>query len=76
MARRQVVAPAAINALKEALSLVYWYKSQLRSFVTNTVDAPEILARLNWQDYKRNTLKPSCSFLPETRIAIKTSFFG
>lgn len=31
--RKKVIAPAAINALKEALTYVYWYKSELRSFI-------------------------------------------
>jgi hypothetical protein len=48
------VAPAAINALKEALSTAYWYKSDLRSFLTNSLSDPQLLARLNWDDYKRN----------------------
>jgi len=33
----KVIAPAAINALKEALTSIYWYKSDLRSFLTNTI---------------------------------------
>ena len=40
------IAPAAIIALKEALSTVYWYKSDLRSFLTSKV-SPAILAALN-----------------------------
>ena len=41
------IAPAAINALKEALTNVYWYKSDLRSFIMNTISDPSILARLD-----------------------------
>jgi hypothetical protein len=48
------IAPAAVVALKEALTNLYWYKSDLRSFITNTVTDPSLLARLNWDDYKRN----------------------
>jgi hypothetical protein len=41
-------------ALKEALATVYWYKSDLRSFLTTTISNPALLAPLNWTDYKRN----------------------
>jgi hypothetical protein len=50
----KVIAPAACIALKEALSTVYWYKSDLRSFLTSTIANPNLLAPLNWTDYKRN----------------------
>ena len=49
-----MIAPGAIVALKEALTGVYWYKSDLRSFLTQALSDPTILARLNWDDYKRN----------------------
>jgi hypothetical protein len=42
------IAPAALHALKEALALVYWYKSDLRSFLTQVLADPTILSRLNW----------------------------
>jgi|SRR5262245_12425840 len=48
------IAPAAIVALKEALTNIYWYKSDLRSFLSSTLGSPQILAQLNWNDYKRN----------------------
>ena len=50
----KVIASAACVALKEALSTVYWYKSDLRSFLTTTISNPALLAPLNWEDYKRN----------------------
>jgi hypothetical protein len=48
------IAPAALNALKQALTEVYWYKSELRSFLTATLSKPQILAQVDWNDYKRN----------------------
>lgn len=51
------IASAAIIALKEALTNVYWYKADLRSFLTSTISNPTILSRLNWDDYKRNIIK-------------------
>lgn len=48
------IAPAAIQMLKEAMTNVYWYKSELRSFLFHSLSDSSVLARLNWQDYKRN----------------------
>ncbi|RDS80965.1 restriction endonuclease [Dyella psychrodurans] len=47
------LAPAAIVALKEALCAVYWYKADLRSFLQQCLSNPIVLARLNWDSYKR-----------------------
>jgi len=44
------------HRLKEAHTLIYWYKPDLRSFLYHSLDAPEVLARLNWDDYKRNVV--------------------
>jgi hypothetical protein len=46
--------PAAVIALKDALSLIYWYKRDLRTFLAGNLSRPQILGRLNWDDYKRN----------------------
>ncbi len=51
---QKIIAPAAIQALKEALTLVYWYKSELRSFLSHCISDSRILSRLNWEEYKRN----------------------
>jgi hypothetical protein len=48
------IVPAALHALKQALTDVYWYKSDLRSFLTSTLSKPELVNQLNWDDYKRN----------------------
>ena len=48
------IAPAAMNDLKEALTNIYWYKSDLRSFIMNTISDTNLLAKLDWNDYKRN----------------------
>lgn len=50
----KIIAPAAIQALKEALTLVYWYKKEMRSFLSQCISDPGILSRLNWTEYKRN----------------------
>lgn len=48
------ISATAINALKKALSTVYWYKSDLRSFLDHTISNKQILSYLDWNDYKRN----------------------
>lgn len=47
------LSPAGILALKEALCSVYWYKSELRGFLQHCLSTPVILARFNWENYKR-----------------------
>jgi hypothetical protein len=61
--RATKIAPAAIVALKEALTNLYWYKSDLRSFLTSVLTDSSILARLNWQDFKRNIVGQLIDFL-------------
>lgn len=55
--RNKAIAPAAIVALREALALVYWYKSDLRSFLSSAIQDPRLLARVDWGDYKRNIVR-------------------
>lgn len=50
----QKIAPAAIVALKDALTSLYWYKKDLRSFLSGTIEDPNLLGGINWNDYKRN----------------------
>lgn len=47
------LSPSAIIALKEALCSIYWYKSDLRSFLSNCIGNPPFIASLNWENYKR-----------------------
>ncbi|MXW17007.1 MAG: hypothetical protein F4123_01105 [Gemmatimonadetes bacterium] len=47
------ISPVAINALKDALTLVYWFKKELRTFLTSCLTDSSILSRLNWDAYKR-----------------------
>lgn len=52
--KKQVIAPAALVALREALSTIYWYKNDLRSFLASTITEPRILVRLDWSSFKRD----------------------
>ena len=54
MTKNKKLNPVAIIALKEALSLIYWYKKDLRSFLVNALQNSAILAGVDWDDYKRN----------------------
>jgi hypothetical protein len=63
MLGKKKIAPAAIVALKEALANVYWYKADLRSFLTSTLSSPLLLSCLNWSDYKRNIVGALVDYL-------------
>ncbi len=62
MSKKSISVPA-IQSLKEALTLIYWYKNELRSFLTQILSKPNLLSRLNWQDYKRNIVGTLIDFL-------------
>ncbi len=47
------LSPSAIIALKEALCSIYWYKSDLRSFLSNCTGNPAFVGSLDWDNYKR-----------------------
>jgi len=57
------IAPAADVALKEALANLYWYKSDLRSFLTSTLGNTALLGALNWEDYKRNIVSSLVDYM-------------
>lgn len=59
----KVISAAAINALKEALVSIYWYKSELRSFLINTLSNSALLTRLNWDEYKRVVISRLVDYL-------------
>jgi hypothetical protein len=42
-----------VQALKEALCAIYWYKADLRSFLQNTISDQTTIAHANWEGYKR-----------------------
>lgn len=57
------IAAGAIVALEDALTALYWYKSDLRSFLTSTINDTSLLGRVNWQDYKRNIVRTLVGFM-------------
>jgi hypothetical protein len=47
--KMKVISPAAILALKEALSAIYWKKGDLRKFVELTLKNPAIVGTIAWE---------------------------
>jgi hypothetical protein len=68
---KKIISPVAINALSEALTNIYWYKSELRSFLTHTISDTTILSKLNWEDYKRNIVSTLVNFLAKHQDTYK-----
>jgi hypothetical protein len=69
------LSPSAFIALKEALCSVYWYKSDLRSFLTNCTGNPSFVCSLNWDNYKRQIVTDFIDELTqdqETHIGVLT----
>jgi hypothetical protein len=56
MATTRRINPAALHALKEALVLAFWYKKDLRGFLTSCLGRGELIAHLDWTDYKRSIM--------------------
>lgn len=68
---KKIISPIAINALNEALTNIYWYKGELRSFLTQTISDTTILSQLNWEDYKRNIVSSLINFLAKHQDTYK-----
>ncbi len=48
------ISPAILPPLKEALTLAFWYKPDLRAFLNACFSDRQLVAQLDWTDYKRN----------------------
>lgn len=66
----KTISPAAIIALKDALTHIYWTKKDLRSFVYNTLPDKAIVATIDWEG---NVKYESASQLID-RLSAKTMF--
>jgi hypothetical protein len=62
------LAPAAVHCLKEALTHAYWYKSDLRSFLTSSLSDPSLLSRLNWNQYKVGIVSDLVDFMIRNEV--------
>lgn len=47
------ISAVAIQQLKEALCNIYWYKSDLKSFLISCINSKDIIYGVNWDNYKR-----------------------
>lgn len=66
------LSPAGVMALKEALCSVYWYKSDLRGFLSLCLSNPAVLNSFNWENYKRQIASDVVDFL----VANPTNHLG
>ena len=55
----KLYAPAVVDALGDALCL-YWYKGDLRSFLTRAGVPPAVTAQLDWNENKRSIVRGPC----------------
>jgi len=51
------ISPQAIMALKEALSVVFWKRDDLKDFVKMTIENKAIVGTINWEGTKRESVK-------------------
>ena len=52
--------------MKEALSVIYWFKSDLRSFLAQVLDDPGLLAPYDWEaNYKRAIVSELIGYMAE-----------
>ena len=49
----KTISPAAINALKDALTHIYWTKDDLKRFVYNTITNKAIVNTIDWANLKK-----------------------
>jgi len=57
------VSAVAIHALKEALCNIYWYKGDLRSFLTTCISDPSVISVADWNNYKRQIVSDIIDYL-------------
>lgn len=48
--KKKAIGPAALIALKLALSKIYWYKKDLRKFIEYTIENDSIIATIDWEN--------------------------
>lgn len=53
----KVYAPTVVDALGEALRCLYWYKDDLRSFLTRAGVSTTLTAQLDWNGNKRSIIR-------------------
>ena len=64
----KVISPAALVALKDALTHIYWRKQDLRSFLEAALGGPELVSRLDWSATKRECVHALVTHLARHEI--------
>jgi hypothetical protein len=54
---KKKISPQAIMALKEALSVIFWKKEDLKEFLKLTIERKSILSTVSWDGLKRESVK-------------------
>lgn len=57
MSYKKKISPNVIFALKEALSVIFWKKNDLKDFIKLSIDNKAIINTVNWDTTKRETVK-------------------
>jgi hypothetical protein len=63
---------AILQPLKESLTLAFWYKKDLRAFLSTCLPDVGLVAHLDWTDYKRNLV----SQLVDTMAQNQSKYFN
>lgn len=66
------ISAVAIHSLKEALCNIYWFKSDLRSFLQNCVTDRKVFTNIDWTNYKRQIV----SDVVDTLCADQDKYLG
>jgi hypothetical protein len=71
----KVISPAALIALKEALTNIYWFKKELRGFLLLCTNDSRLISRFDWDnEYKRNIVSSLIDQLllqNQTKVVLK-----
>ena len=51
------LSPQAVMALKEAMSVIFWEKEDLKDFIKISINNPAIPGTINWEGLKRESVK-------------------
>jgi len=75
MLNNKAISPAALIALKEALTNIYWFKKELRGFLLFCTNDSSLISRFDWNnEYKRNIVSALIDQLllqNQTKVVLK-----
>ena len=62
------ISAEAIIALKDALPIIYWYKTDLQRFLKVTISQPDLLARVDWDATKRSIVEQVVDYMVRNEL--------